>query len=106
MGFDYIATPPLFAPGPAGDVFLPGDIEVAHPILNAKTADHAIGWAAEACGSHGLGLILDVVLDRAHLRGALAKSHPGMFSTTRAAVSGCLIRALPACSLMRSMSRM
>ena len=48
MGFDHIATPPLFAPGPAGDVFLPGDIEAAHPILNAKTADHAIGRVAEA----------------------------------------------------------
>jgi starch synthase (maltosyl-transferring) len=84
MGFDHIATPPLFAPGPAGDVFLPGDIEVAHPILNAKTADHAIGWVAEACRSHGLGLILDVVLDRAHVDGALAKSHPGMFSVARA----------------------
>ena len=84
MGFDHIATPPLFAPGPAGDVFLPGDIEAAHPILNAKSADHAIGRVAEACGSHGLGLILDVVLDRAHVDGALAKSHPGMFSVARA----------------------
>jgi starch synthase (maltosyl-transferring) len=84
MGFDHIATPPLFAPGPAGDVFLPGDIEAAHPILNAKTADHAIRRMAEACGSHGLGLILDVVLDRAHVDGALAKSHPGMFSVARA----------------------
>src|ERR1019366_8428363 len=83
MGFDHIATPPLFAPGPSGDVFLPGDIEAAHPILNAKAADDAIGGVAEACGSHGLGLILDVVLDRVHRDGALAKSHPGMFSVAR-----------------------
>ncbi len=39
---------------------------------------------AEACGSHGLGLILDVVLDRAHVDGTVAKSHPDMFSVARA----------------------
>jgi starch synthase (maltosyl-transferring) len=83
MGFDHVATPPLFAPGPAGDVFLLGDIEAAHPILHAKTADGAIGRVAEVCGSHGLKLILDVVLDRADAGGALAKSHPAMFSVAR-----------------------
>jgi starch synthase (maltosyl-transferring) len=84
MGFDYIATPPLFAPGSSGDVFLPGDIEAAHPILNARTADDAIRRVAEACGAHGLGLILDVVLDRGHVDGAMAKTHPGMFSVAQA----------------------
>jgi hypothetical protein len=31
MGFDHVSTPPLFAPGPAGDVFLPGDIGSGTP---------------------------------------------------------------------------
>src|ERR1700730_10420066 len=90
MGFDHIATPPLFAPGPAGDLFLAGDLEFAHPILGRARADGAdtlglrgsakaedvIGQLARTCRMCGLGLLVDVVLDRVDANGQLARSNP------------------------------
>jgi starch synthase (maltosyl-transferring) len=93
MGFDHVATAPLFAPGASGDVFLAGDVELAHPILGGETtdgkapgaasADDVIGALADACRLRGLGLILDIVLDRVHAGGRVAMSNPDLFSATR-----------------------
>jgi starch synthase (maltosyl-transferring) len=81
MGFDHVAVSPLFAPGATGDVFLSSDIEAAHPVLGAATADHAVSQLAAACAAHGLALLLDVVIDRLHVDAALASEHPELFES-------------------------
>src|ERR1700674_4306154 len=78
-GFGAVCCAPLFAPGPSGDVFLAGDIEAAHPILQVDTADRAVGERASACRGHQLRLIVDIVLDRVDAGGRLAGEHPDMF---------------------------
>jgi starch synthase (maltosyl-transferring) len=86
LGFDHVASAPLFAPGPAGDVFLAGDIEASHPVLQASgTADRVIGDLAGACAASGLRFLLDVVIDRADRNGRLAASHSDMFGPSEAA---------------------
>jgi starch synthase (maltosyl-transferring) len=87
MGFDHVGTAPLFAPGASGDVFLAGDVELAHPVLETAagtapgvaSADDVIGALANACRGQGLGLILDIVLDRVQAGGRVAMSNPDVF---------------------------
>ncbi len=64
MGFDYVAIPPPFAPGSAGNVFLTADFDLPHPLLDLGQGRDAIGAIAEACAEHGLKLVLDIVVDR------------------------------------------
>jgi starch synthase (maltosyl-transferring) len=86
MGFDHVATPPLFVPGSAGDLLLAGDLRFAH--LDARSGaghgapvkiDIAIGDLVEACRRRGLSLITDVVLDRVDASGVLATANPDLF---------------------------
>ena len=105
MGFDHVATAPPFAPGPAGDLFLAGDLEFAHPVFAATNlahrdiaipgalgahagaderagppkTDEVVGHLARMSRTHGLGLLLDVVLDRIDAKGALASANPELF---------------------------
>ncbi len=88
MGFDTIAIPPPFAPGPAGDFFLAGDLQYANPLLCRAIAgsaeDHApteavIGHLASASRAHGLQLLIDVVVDRIDANDTLAASEPELF---------------------------
>src|ERR1700731_1567633 len=72
MGFDHVATAPLFAPGGSGDVFLTGDPEAVHPVLGTDApADEVVATLAQMCARHGVRLILDIVLDRVASDGAL-----------------------------------
>jgi starch synthase (maltosyl-transferring) len=95
MGFDDLALAPLFAPGPSGDPFLAGDIELAPSGVCDKAARGAapmrsgievVGEIGAACQSHGLGLILDAVIDRVDAKGALALSNPHLFESIRAEI--------------------
>lgn len=75
MGFNHIACAPLFAPGRSGDIFLTADHEAVNPALGVDgQADRVVGLLAQTCARHGLGLILDIVLDRVAADGKLAKS--------------------------------
>jgi starch synthase (maltosyl-transferring) len=86
MGFDHLATAPLFAPGGSGDIFLAADHERVHPALGVDApADEAVTGLSEMCGRHGLGLILDIVVDRVASEGALANSPRPWFRSTRLA---------------------
>jgi starch synthase (maltosyl-transferring) len=86
VGFDYVALPPPFAPGPRGDAFLTGDIEFAHPVLarlaagarSARTVD-VIEILSLSCRKYGLGLVLDIVVDRADAGGSLVSDNRELF---------------------------
>jgi starch synthase (maltosyl-transferring) len=86
IGFDYVALPPPFAPGPQGDAFLTGDIEFAHPALarlaasarTARTVD-VIETLSLSCRKYGLGIVLDIVVDRADARGRLVSDNRELF---------------------------
>src|SRR5579872_2749579 len=74
LGFDHVAIPSPFAPGASGDVFLAGDLELAHPLLvdaadGCPGLDLAITKLAAVCAAHELALLVDVVLDRVHAGG-------------------------------------
>jgi starch synthase (maltosyl-transferring) len=88
MGFDSLAIPPPFAPGPAGDVFLTGDLQYANPLfcraIAGSAEDHApteavIGHLASASQAYGLRLLIDVVVDRVDANDTLAASEPDLF---------------------------
>src|SRR5262249_10157920 len=79
MGFDHVLMAPLFAPGPTGDVFLADDLEKAHPVLGVETADQAATQLAAACATHELGVLLDVIIDRVHVNGRLAREHSELY---------------------------
>src|SRR5262249_4455312 len=84
MGFSHLATAPLSAPGGTGDIFLAADHERAHRALGIDaSADEAVARAAEMCKRHGLGLILDIVVDRVASEGALANSPRPWFRSSR-----------------------
>jgi starch synthase (maltosyl-transferring) len=51
MGFDCVGTAPLFAPGTSGDVFLTGDADVAHPILDIDKTSCANRTSKGATGA-------------------------------------------------------
>jgi starch synthase (maltosyl-transferring) len=86
MGFTHLATAPLFAPGGTGDIFLAADHEGVNPALGVDDpADAVIARLAEMCARQGLGLILDIVVDRVASEGALANSPRPWFRSTRLA---------------------
>ncbi len=86
IGFDYIALPPPFIPGPKDDVFITGDIEFAHPALvelaegtrSAKTTD-VVETLNRTCRKYGLGVVFDVVIDRADAEGILVSDNRELF---------------------------
>ncbi len=80
MGFDTIASAPLFRPGARGDIFLTADHEALHPALQAEApADVAIARLADACAAQGLRLILDLVADRVAVDSVLCTREPSWF---------------------------
>ena len=80
LGFDHVASAPLFAPAGNGDMFITADHEALHPYLGtAATADRAIEDLATTCRRHDLGLILDLVTDRVAADSAIRKQHPAWF---------------------------
>jgi starch synthase (maltosyl-transferring) len=80
MGFDHICLPPLFAPGPDGDLFLTGQHDRPDPALgiegSTETAVRAIAFLAKATG---LRVLADIVLDRVAVEGETALLFPDLF---------------------------
>lgn len=81
MGFEYVLTAPLFAPGTAGDLFLTADHERPHPAIEQSLdADQLIAELARACRDAGLSLLLDVVVGRLADDAEVTHAHPEWFS--------------------------
>ncbi|HEY5226688.1 MAG TPA: maltotransferase domain-containing protein, partial [Methylovirgula sp.] len=71
-----------------------GDLEFAHPFVSGALGsgskkngaaaqvplDRVIGKLAAICKSHGLGLLMDVVLDRADRKGSLVLANPDLYA--------------------------
>jgi len=86
MGFSHLGCAPLFAPGGSGDIFLTADHAAPHPALGGDgPAERVIADLAEICARHGLGLFLDVVVDRVASEGPLATSPRPWFRSARLA---------------------
>jgi starch synthase (maltosyl-transferring) len=81
MGFRQICVAPVGAPGPSGDIFLPGDVDRADARLgDFETACSLIADLAGVAAEHGVTTLLDVVLDRVAADGDMARAHPELFS--------------------------
>ena len=86
LGFDHLACAPLFAPGTSGDMFLTANHEILNPALGPDLdADQTVRRLAGLCCEHGLGLILDVVLDRVAVESPLSASPHDLFRSPSAA---------------------
>jgi starch synthase (maltosyl-transferring) len=80
LHFDHIALPPVFAPGPAADPFLAGDIKLANLQFGfGATIENSVEGIAKVSRAMGLRLIVDFVLDRVDGQGAIVNSHPELF---------------------------
>jgi starch synthase (maltosyl-transferring) len=85
MGFDYVLTAPLFAPGAAGDLFLTADHDKPHPAIEQSLdADQLIEELARRCRDAGLGLLLDIVVGRLADDADLTRLHSDWFRDTSA----------------------
>ena len=75
IGFSHLCAGPIFAPLAGGSIFLADDPEKANPTLEAGSdADNAAKVIATSCATAGLGLLLDVVLDRVAAGGHMSRS--------------------------------
>ncbi len=65
LGFSHVCTAPIFAPATPEDVFVALDHESPDPALGLSgTADAAVSSLAFLAKAAGLGLLLDLVVDR------------------------------------------
>ena len=76
MGFDHVLIAPPFLPGRGGDLFLTVDHARLHPILGAIDALTALSRLASEAAGFGLGLMLDLVIDRVAEEARLLREHP------------------------------
>ena len=80
LGFSHACAAPIFAPRPGRTAFLTDDHDAADPRLGpCGSADEATVWLAAHCRQAGLGLVLDVVLDRVAADGATARRWADVF---------------------------
>jgi starch synthase (maltosyl-transferring) len=83
LGFGYVLSAPLFAPGAAGDIRLTADHERTNPtIAGASAADQLVADLAQACGAHELQLLLDIGLGRVAADAVLLAAQPDWFSAS------------------------
>ncbi len=64
MGFSHVLLAPPFQPGRTGNIFLTRDHHRLHPLLGGGDALQALANAVRLAKDHGLGLMLDLVVDR------------------------------------------
>jgi starch synthase (maltosyl-transferring) len=77
MEFTHVCVGPIFAPGT--DIFLVDDYEKSNRDIDGSDADATVRRIADQCAASGLGLLLDLVLDRVAAEGAMARSAPHWF---------------------------
>ena len=73
MGFSHVAIAPPFRPGRSGNLFVTADPNRLHPALGTASAEDGLRAAVLAAGDHGLGLVMDLVVDRAASGSLLAR---------------------------------
>jgi starch synthase (maltosyl-transferring) len=64
MGFGHVLIAPPFLPGRTGNIFLTKDHRRLHPMLGGGDSTDALADAARSAAEHGLGFLLDLVVDR------------------------------------------
>src|SRR5438094_9796781 len=80
MGFEQICVAPIGTPSQSGDIFLPDDADRVDVRLGRFDSPNSlIADLAEAAGKHGLTVLIDVILDRVAVDGAMACAHPELF---------------------------
>ena len=80
LGFDHVLIGSPFASGQAAHLQLVADHARLHSIFGTPDdADEGLRYLAQAARAHGLGLLIDVVLDRVAADGALLHTHPQWF---------------------------
>ncbi len=84
MGFSHVLIAPPFLPGRGGNIFLTADHARLNPILGGGDAPPAIANIVETARSHGLEVMLDLVIDRLAADAALLRMRPHL----RAACAG------------------
>ena len=70
MRFDTVVVAPPFAAGRTGDLFLVADFDRLDPRLGGGGAVAGLARLAASCRERGLGLMLDLVIDRVAAEGA------------------------------------
>jgi len=81
LGFNHVLIAPPFAASSGGSLNVTADPDVLDPrIAPGMRAHDGIARIAQACRSHGLSLLLDVVLDRIGEDSALARTRPDLFA--------------------------
>lgn len=80
LGFDHVLIASPFAPGEANHVQLVGDHARLHPgFATDAPADECLSRLAGAARSHGLALLVDLVIDRVAAEGELFRHHSHWF---------------------------
>ncbi|AST34224.2 DUF3416 domain-containing protein (plasmid) [Ralstonia solanacearum] len=81
LGFDHVLIPPPFAVGAGGNVFVTRDHARLHAALGGGPADAALRRLADGCRQRGLGLLMDLVIDRVATDAPLRADHPDWFAS-------------------------
>ncbi|HZZ04432.1 maltotransferase domain-containing protein, partial [Paraburkholderia sp.] len=80
LGFDHALIGGIFEPGRAGHGQVVGNHGRLHPVFETRQpAAEAIRTLAHAARTHGLTLLVDLVIDRMAADGALYAEHTGWF---------------------------
>ncbi|MGH7041034.1 MAG: maltotransferase domain-containing protein, partial [Acetobacteraceae bacterium] len=80
MGFDHVLVAPIFATGPGADLFLTSDHERANSALDWQgSAQSAIAHICVMCRARGMGLLMDMVIDRIAGDSPLQAAYPELF---------------------------
>ncbi|HTH74622.1 MAG TPA: maltotransferase domain-containing protein [Trinickia sp.] len=80
LGFDHVLIGSPFATGQAAHSQLTADHAKPHPVFGtSRDADEVLRQLAQAARAEGLGLLVDVVLDRVAADGELLRAHPQWF---------------------------
>jgi starch synthase (maltosyl-transferring) len=80
LGFNQICLAPVGTPGRSGNIFVADDPDRADLRLGGpKETQRLLSDIAKSASAHGLGVLVDVVLDRVAADGALAQAHRQLF---------------------------
>src|SRR5437899_7594257 len=80
LGFNQICLAPVGTPGRSGNIFVADDPDqVDRRLGGPQETRRLLADVAKSARAHGLGVLVDVALDRVAADGALARAHPELF---------------------------